>query len=90
MSTLRSINEAGRVWSSTVAGIPEFKRRVRAEAEALIAQEVEERRNRAAKAIHRALESGATKTALRAVTTKDHWGFEEYVTLGNELARDRT
>lgn len=86
MNKEQSIQEAGRVWRKTVAELPELKRRIRAEAEAEIERETERRRTEAARAIHYALDHGATKTALRAVTTKDHHGFESYVTLGEELA----
>lgn len=88
MSTEQSIADAGRVWSKTVGDIPALKKRIRARAEARIEELVAERRAEAAKAIHCALCHGATKTALREVTTKDHRGFEEYVELGEELARD--
>jgi hypothetical protein len=88
MNKEQSIQEAGRVWHSTVAEIPALKRRIRAEAEAEIKREVKERREAAAIAIHYARDRGATKVSLRHVTTRDHNSFEEYVALGNELARD--
>ena len=33
-----------------------------------------------------AADIGATKTALRQVTTKDHWDFEAFVGLGQAIA----
>ncbi len=63
---------------------------MRAEAEARLEAEIEAmeppRREAAARAIHYALDHGATKTALRKVTTSDPYGFEGYVDLGKKLA----
>jgi hypothetical protein len=87
MNKDQSIEEAGRVWRNAITPIPELKKRIRQEAEATIESEIARRREVAARAIHYALDHGATKTALRKVTTKDHYGFEEYVDLGVELAR---
>lgn len=84
----RAIQEAGRVWRANMADINELKRRIRAEAEAQIEREVRARREAAARAIHDARDVGATKTALREVTTKDHYDFESYVALGAQLARE--
>lgn len=86
MNTEQSIQEAGRIWRKTVGDVFAMKKRVRAEAEAQIEHEVEVRRIEAARVIHYALDHGATKTALRKMTTKDHWDFESYVDFGNELA----
>lgn len=90
MNKDQSIEEAGRVWRNTVTEIPAIRMRLRAEMEARFEAEVEAltkiRREAAARAIHYAIDHGATKTALRQVTTKDHWDFEGYVALGNELA----
>lgn len=88
MNTEQAIEEAGRVWRSTVGELNEVKKRIRAEAEAQIEAETKERREAAARAIHYALDHGASKVKLRQVTTKDHWDFESYVTLGTELARE--
>jgi hypothetical protein len=87
MDKEQAIREAGRIWRRSVAEIPELKRRIRAEAEAEIEREVERRKAEAAQAIHYARDRGATKASLRAQTTKDHYDFEEYVALGEELAR---
>jgi len=89
MNTQQSIEEAGRVWSRTVAEIPALKKRIRAEAEARIDAEINGQRSAAARAIHYALDHGATKRALHKVTTTDHWDFESYVDLGRALARDK-
>ncbi|MBG6106604.1 hypothetical protein [Frigoribacterium sp. CG_9.8] len=88
MNTHQAIEEAGRVWRSTITPIPEVKKRIRREAEEKIEREIAERREVAARAINYAIDHGATKVALRKVTTKDHYGFEEYVSLGAELARE--
>jgi hypothetical protein len=87
MDAKRSTDMAGLVWSSTMAELPALKRAIRAEAEAKIEAEAKECREVAARAIHDALKAGASKASLRKVTTKDHWGFEAYVDLGEELAR---
>ncbi|WP_349899823.1 hypothetical protein [Parafrigoribacterium soli] len=87
MNTLDAIEEAGRVWRNSVAKVPALKKDIRAEAEARIEREIESRRVEAARAIDFALDHGATKRALQQVTTRDHDGFEGYVTLGDELAR---
>ncbi|MGN6325784.1 hypothetical protein [Pseudolysinimonas sp.] len=83
---LRAIAEAGRVWRANIADLAEMRERIRAEAERQIEEETARRRAVAAAAIHEAIESGASKAALRAETTKDHWDFEAYVDLGKELA----
>lgn len=83
----QAIREAGRVWQNNMAPLNELKRRIRAEAEAQIEREVKLRREAAALAILFAYDQGATKAALREVTTKDHHGFQAYLTLGEELAR---
>lgn len=88
MNKDQSIQEAGRVWRNTVGDLGALKRRIRAEAEAQIELEVEKRRATAARAIHFAWEQGATRAALRQVTTKDHHGFAAYLALGEELARE--
>ncbi|MET3770373.1 hypothetical protein ABIB15_003085 [Marisediminicola sp. UYEF4] len=71
MNTLQAIQEAGRVWRENITDIPAIRRKLRAEAEAKIeadvAELVETRRVAAAKAIHYAIDHGATKTALRKV-----------------------
>jgi len=82
-----AIERAGKIWDETVAEIPALKKRLRAEVEVQIEAEVAARRARAALAIDEALNSGATKTALRQVTTKSHNDFEEYVALGADVAR---
>lgn len=87
MNKEQSINEAGRIWNNTVGELNELKKRIRADAEAEIERETATRRAQAARAIKYARDRGATKTALRAVTTSDHYGFEEYVILGEELAK---
>jgi predicted membrane chloride channel (bestrophin family) len=84
----QSIQEARRVWSSTMGQVNEVKRRIRIEAEAQIEREIKQRRETAARAIFFAYEQGATKTALREVSTKDHHDFASYITLGEELARE--
>jgi F0F1-type ATP synthase membrane subunit b/b' len=87
MDKEQAIREAGRIWNKSVAELPELKKRIRAEAEAQIDREVEQRRAAAARAVKYARDRGATKVALREVTTKDHRDFESYVKLGDELAR---
>jgi hypothetical protein len=84
----QSIQEARRVWDNNVGSLNALKRRIREEAEEQIEREVKARREAAARAILFAYDQGATKTALRAVTTKDHWDFESYLELGEELARN--
>jgi hypothetical protein len=86
LNKLTAIEEAGRVWRENIVPLPDLKKRIRAEAEARIELEVESRRAAAARAIQAARDAGATKTSLREVTTKDHWDFEGYVALGEELA----
>ena len=86
MNKEQSIREAGRIWANTVAELPELKKRIRAAAEAEIERETELRRAEAARAIKYARDRGATKVALRGVTTKDHHDFESYIALGAELA----
>lgn len=83
----QAINEAGRVFRTSMGTLNEVKRRIRAEAEARVEFETKTRREAAARAIHYAWEQGATKAALREVTTKDHHGFQAYLDLGIELAR---
>ncbi len=82
-----AIIEAGRVWQVNMVALNGVKRRIRAEAEAQIEREVKVRREAAARAILYAYDQGATKTALRQVTMKDHWDFASYLELGTELAR---
>jgi len=84
----QSIQEARRVWENRVADIPALKKRIRARAEAAIEREIELRRAEVARAINTARDLGATKTALREVTTKGHNDFESYVALGERLARE--
>jgi N-acetylmuramic acid 6-phosphate (MurNAc-6-P) etherase len=86
MNKEQAILEAGRVWQANMADVNALKKRIRAEAEAQIEREVKARREAAARAIRFAFDQGATKTALRSVTTKDHWDFESYLELGEELA----
>ena len=95
MNTAQSIEEARRVWDTNIASIPAIRKRRREEREDAIRREdaeleelIRTRRVAAALAIYYALDHGASKTALREVTTKDHYGFESYVTLGVELARE--
>lgn len=88
MDKEQAVSEAGQVWLATVAQIPAIKAKVREEAEALIETETKRRREAAAKAIYAAREAGATKVSLREVTTKDHWDFEDYLKLGEELAKN--
>lgn len=80
-----AIEEAGRIWRATVGDLANMKKRIRAEAEAQIEAETLRRQREAACAIHIALEAGASKASIRKVTTKDHWGFESYVELGEHL-----
>ncbi len=77
--------EVGRVWSETVAQLPEARKRIRAAAEAQIERETEQRRAKVARAIYSAWAQGVSKSALRKVTTSDHHGFEAYVSLGRQL-----
>lgn len=88
MDKQTAIEDAGRVWRNTVAEIPDLKKRIRAEAEARIEAETLARKKEAARAIHAARDAGATKAALRQVTTKDHWNFEGYIDLGERLAAE--
>jgi predicted membrane chloride channel (bestrophin family) len=84
----QAIQEARRVWINTMGQLNAVKRRIRVEAEEQIERETKQRREIAARAIFFAYEQGATKTALRAVSTKDHHDFASYITLGEELERD--
>lgn len=83
-----AIQEAGRVFRINMGELNAVKRRIRAEAEAQIERETKARREASARAIHAAFELGATKAALREVTTKDHHGFAGYLSLGAQLARE--
>lgn len=87
MDKEQAIEEARRVWAKNITPLNDLKKRIREEAEAEIQRETERRREEAARAIHVARDAGATKVSLREVTTKDHWDFESYVKLGEELAR---
>jgi hypothetical protein len=86
MNKEQAVSEAGRVWRTNIAPINDLRKRIRAEAEAQIEAEVKRRKEVAARAIGEALEAGASKASLRKVTTSDHWGFEEYVVLVQQLA----
>jgi len=86
MNKEQSIREAERVWANNITVLNALKRRIRAEAEAEIERELAQRKAAAARAIHYAREQGASKTALREVTTKDHYDFESYITLGEQLS----
>lgn len=86
MNKTEAIAEVERIWTENIPGLAEMRRRVRAEAEARIEAETQRRRELAARAIHYALDRGASKTALRKITTSDHWGFAGYVDLGMEMA----
>jgi hypothetical protein len=83
----RAVQEAGRIWRDNITLLPELKKRIREEAESEIERETARRRAEAARAIQAARDLGASKMSLREVTTKDHWDFESYVKLGEELAR---
>lgn len=91
MNKDQSIEEAGRIWRNNITDIPAIRKQIREEAEARVEAEIAAletvRRTAAARAIHYALDHGATKTALRKVTTMDFWDFKVYVDLGEELAR---
>ncbi|WP_025157241.1 hypothetical protein [Leifsonia aquatica] len=88
MDKEQAIDEAGRVWRNSVAELPALKKRIRAEAEARIAEETEARRKEAAIAIQFALDAGASKAALRRVTTKDYRDFEGYVELAQQVTAE--
>lgn len=78
------VAEVSRIWSATVARLPEARKRIRAAAEAQIERETEQRRAKAARAIYSAWAQGVSKSALRKVTTSDHHDFEAYITLGRQ------
>lgn len=87
------VERAEEVWKARVAEIPKLRKQAKegiaretARIEAELGKDVARRQADAARAIHAALEAGATKTALRKVTTSDHYGFEGYVERGAKLA----
>lgn len=92
MSKDEAIAEAGRVWRDTIADVSALKKQIRAgldtETTARIKDDIKARRGVAAHAIHRALGSGATEIEVRQVTNANRWGFEWYVKLGSQIARD--
>ena len=90
MDKEQAVLEAGRVFRANMGDVNALKRRIRARAEQAIEREVKIRQEAAARAIHFAYEMGATKSALREVTTKDHRGFQAYLSLGEQLARDES
>lgn len=90
MDKQQAIDEAARVWRNSVGELQALKKRIRAEAEARIAEETETRRREAAVAIQFALDMGASKTALRAVTTKNHYDFEGYVELAQHVTAEES
>lgn len=98
MNTKESMTQAAKVWRENISPIREMRKQAKIEAaaagaeiEARLEAEIAVRKEAAARAIHYSLEHGASKSALRRITTSDHYGFEGYVDLGAELAeRDRT
>ena len=86
MDKEQAVLEAGRVFRANMGDVNALKRRIRARAEQAIEREVKIRQEAAARAIHFAYEMGATKSALREVTTKDHRGL---LYVGASRATDR-
>ncbi|MBC7594930.1 MAG: hypothetical protein H7288_13500 [Kineosporiaceae bacterium] len=90
MNTKQAIEATQQVWKENMSELTALKRDIRKAAlddmESELAEITRVRREAAARAIYYAIDHGATKTALRKVTTSDHWNFESFVDLGIELA----
>ena len=79
------------VWIDNIKDLVALRKQLRVDTQARLEAELEAitqaRRDAAAEAIRAALEAGASKKALRKVTT-DSSDFESYVARGAELAKE--
>lgn len=75
------VNEVSRAWDAYKAERKGAEARARALIEAEVAKAIASKRSKVSEALRVALEGGATKVALKAVTTKDRRSFDSFVPL---------